>query len=167
MANPVTTLTTNRFNWGEELKSAANDISISASAQGGGNSQGPVAIGNHPAFLQEVKHGTFKSGSYGLTFTYVIESGEAKNRKIREYLVLSKADGTTVKFSGQRLKRRLMGFGLPLEKINAFKGPRNEHDLGDFRLVVNAPVTIVVKDDGEYEGRPSRKVAAVYQRTLE
>lgn len=162
----VSTLSKPKYNWGEELKVQVGDLSNGSATAMSDAPKAPIPAGTHPGFLQEVKHGTFKSGSYGMTFTYVIESGVAKNRKIREYLVLSRADGTSIPFSGSRLKRRLMGFGLALEKINAFRGPRNEHDLGDFALALGAPVTIIVADDGEYEGRPSRKVKAVYQRVL-
>jgi hypothetical protein len=103
----------------------------------------------------------------GVTVTYVIESGSVKNRKINDIIVLAKQDKSPTQFGGQTLKRRLMAFGLPIEKINAFKAPRNEHDLGDFALTLGAAVTIVVKEDGEYNGRPSRKVAGVYAREVQ
>jgi|SRR5271165_485431 len=164
----VTALNTSKYNWGEELKVDINDAKTVAAAEAGsaGTPRGPIAPGTYSAFLQEVKHGTFKTGSYGMTFTFVIEGGENKNRKIREYLVLTKADGTAVQYANTRLKRRLLDFGLPLEKINAFKGPRNEHDLGDFRLTLGAPVTVIVADAGMYNGVPSRKVKAVYKRAI-
>jgi Protein of unknown function (DUF669) len=157
-----------KYNWGEALKA-----DVSAMVQNGGNNSGgertpakPIAPGRYAAFIQAIKHGTFKTGSYGLTTTYVIEGGDFKNRKINDNLVLQKADGTAVKGADARLKRFLMAGGLSSEKINAFKGPRTEHELGDFKLLIQEPVTIVVKDDGEYEGRPSRKVAGVYVRTV-
>jgi hypothetical protein len=162
----ATPLNTNKYDWGNELKVEIGDLSGAGAPSSTGASKGPIPPGRYAGFLQEVRNGTFKSGSYGITFTYVIEGGPQKNRKIREHVVLTRADGSVINFSGARIKRRLMGFGMPLEKINAFRGPRNEHDLGDFRLVLGAPVTIVVEEDGEYNGMPSRKVKAVYQRTL-
>lgn len=163
----ATPLNTNKYDWGNELKVEVGDLSGVQSSGGAGASKGPITPGRYAAFLQEVKNGTFKSGSYGITFTYIIDTtGPMKNRKIREHIVLKRADGSVVEFGGARIKRRLMGFNMPLEKINAFRGPRNEHDLGDFALVLGAPVTIVVAEDGEYNGAPSRKVKAVYQRTL-
>lgn len=162
-----TTLTTSKYNWAEQLKVEVGDLSqTKTTATGERAPLKPIAAGRYPGFLQEVKHGSFKTGSYGMSFTYVLEGGEFNNRKIKETIVLTKANGEAVNFSGARLKRRLMSLGLPIEKINAFKGPRNEHDLGDFRLVIGAPVTVIVKEDGEYDGRPSRKVAAVYSREL-
>jgi len=170
-------INTNKFNWGEALKVEVGDLSgpgTAANGSGkGGAGKGPMPTGTFAAFVKEVKHGTFKKGSYGITLTYVIESGAAKNRTINEYIVLTKADGTNLEFSAKKLKQRLMNLGLPIEKINAFKGPRNEHDLGDFRLVIGAPVTVTIaidKDkDGnprEYEGRVQRRVAAVYSREV-
>lgn len=170
-------LNTSRYNWGEQLKVEVGDLSNINSATGDKRPSTPIPEGRFAAFLQGVKIGTFKSGSYGATLTYVIESGAAKNRKINEYLVLSKADGSVVAGSGGRLKQKLMAYGLPIEKINAFKGPRNEHDLGDFKFVLGAPVTIVVKDDkdkatgkariNELSGQPYRRVAGVYGRVIE
>lgn len=163
----VAQLNTTPYNWGEALKADVNDVTLVTNNSNTGNAKGPITPGKYAAFLQEVKHGTFKKGSYGLTFTYVIESGASKNRKIREYLVLKKADGTAMTFGAERMKKRLLNFGMPLEKINAFKGPRNEHDLGDFKLVLGAAVTIDVAADADYEGKPSRKVKAVYPRAIE
>jgi hypothetical protein len=163
----ATPLNTNKYDWGNELKVEIGDLSkVGGQGSTGTGTKGPITPGRYAAFLQEVKNGTFKSGSYGVTFTYIIDNGPMKNRKIREHIVLKRADGSVVEFGGARIKRRLMGFNMPLEKINAFRGPRNEHDLGDFALVLGAPVTIVVAEDGEYNGAPSRKVKAVYQRTL-
>ncbi len=168
-------LNTSSYNWGEQLKVDIGDLqSNSGSSRSGGNS-GPIPVGRHPGFLQEVKHGTFKTGSYGITFTYVIESGIAKNKKIRETLVLQKADKTAVPFAANRLKRRLMSLGMQVEKINSFKGPRNEHDLGDFKLVLGAPVTLIVAEDKDKTGavrtNPTtgvsyRTVKAVYEREV-
>lgn len=164
----MSNLTTSKYNWAEQLKVDVGDLTQSGSntAIGDKTPRAPIAPGRYAGFLQEVKHGTFKTGSYGMSFTYVLEGGEFNNRKIKETLVLTKASGDAVPYSGARLKRRLMSLGLPIEKINAFKGPRNEHDLGDFRLVIGAPVTVIVADDGEYNGRPSRKVKAVYSREV-
>lgn len=161
-------MNTNKYDWGAALKVEVGDLAPREGDNNNGEKKAlaPIAAGRYPAFVQEIKHGTFKTGSYGITSTFVIESGEAKNRKLRDYIVLTKADGTATKFGSATLKRRLMSYGLPVEKINAFKGPRSEHDLGDFRLAVGAPVTIIVKEDGEYMGRPSRKVAAVYPREV-
>lgn len=167
-------LNTSKYNWGEQLKVDIGDITPKASANRAAS--GPIPVGRHEGFLQEVKHGSFKTGSYGVTFTYVFESGAAKNRKIRETIVLQKADGTEVKYASSRLKRRLMSLGLPIEKINAFKGPRNEHDLGDFKLVLGAPVTVVVEEDKDYKtgalrmnpatGQSYRAVKGVYSREV-
>lgn len=157
----------NKYNWGEALKVELENLPTESSNTGGEKKAlPPIEPGRYAAFVQEVKHGTFKTGSYGVTFKYVIEGGPFKNRKVTDNLVLTKSDGTAVKYADSRLKRALMAFGLPLEKINAFKGPRNEHDLGDFRLAIGAPVTIIVKDDGDYNGRPSRKVVGTYIRTV-
>lgn len=153
----------NKYNWGEALKADVSSM-VKTGNEGGGPE--PIAPGRYSAFIQAIKHGTFKTGAYGLTTTFVIEGGEFKNRKINENLVLTKADGSAVKGANSRLKRFLMAGGLSLEKINAFKGPRTEHELGDFKLLIQEPVTIVVKDDGEYNGRPSRKVSGVYGRTV-
>jgi hypothetical protein len=173
-------LNTNKYNWGEQLKVEVGDLTSRGGASSYGGSKapsGPIPVGRHAAFLQEVKHGSFKTGSYGVTFTYVFESGEAKNRKIRETIVLSKADGTPVKFANSRLKRRLMSLGMAIEKINAFKGPRNEHDLGDFKLVLGAPVTLIISEDkdsrtGEIRTNPTtgiayRVVKAAYAREVQ
>jgi hypothetical protein len=170
-------LNTSRYNWGEQLKVEVGDLTNINTSTGARKPSSPIPEGRYAAFLQEVKIGTFKSGSYGVTLTYVIESGDAKNRKINEYLVLSKADGTPVVGSGGRLKQKLMAYGLPIEKINAFKGPRNEHDLGDFKFVLGAPVTIVVTDDKDkttgkarvnnLTGQPYRRVAFVDGRVIE
>jgi hypothetical protein len=158
---------TSPVNWGEMLKVEVGDLTPKAGSGTTGRTPAPIIpAGRHAAFLQEVKHGAFKTGSYGMSFTYVIDTGTAKNSKIKETVVLAKANKDPVQFVAERLKRRLMAFGLTVEKINAFKGPRNEHDLGDFKLVLGAPVTIIVKEDGEYNGRPSRKVAAVYSREV-
>lgn len=167
--------TASTYNWGEELKVEVGDLtsraaSNSAAGKGAKKSFAPLPTGRHAAFVQTVQHGTFKSGSYGLTITYVIEGGEAKNRKIKEYLVLTKSDGTKMDKGGARLKQRLMAFGVPVEKINAFKPPRNEHDLGDLKFAISAPVTIIVAEDSKSiapDGIPYRRVAGVYLRNLE
>lgn len=171
-------LNTSKYNWGEQLKVDIGDLTPKAGGMGGagGKPSTPIPTGRHSAFLQEVKHGSFKTGSYGVVFTYVFEGGEAKNRKIRETIVLTKANGEAVKFANNRLKRRLMSLGLPIEKINAFKGPRNEHDLGDFKLVLGAPVTVIVAEDKDFKtgalrtnpntGIAYRTVKAVYSREI-
>ena|ERR1700692_2153298 len=158
-----------KFNWGEALKvDVSSSMQNNTSGSGGGNGAPakPLLPGRYAAYIQAIKHGTFKTGAYGITTTYVIEGGEFKNRKITENLVLTKGDGTPVKGADARLKRFLMAGGLSLEEIYAFKAPRNEHDLGSLAKVVSKPVTIIVKDDGEYNGRPSRKVAGVYDRKI-
>lgn len=169
-------LNTSKYNWGEQLKVDVADVAPKGSFGGGNRApMGPIPIGRHSGFLQEVKHGTFKTGSYGVTFTYVFDEGEAKNKKIRETIVLQKADGTDVKYANSRLKRRLMSLGLAIEKINAFKGPRNEHDLGDFKLVIGAPVAVIVAEDKDRDGQlrknpetgiTYRTVKAVYSREV-
>ena len=156
------------YNWGDALKVEVGDLTPKSGSTSGANRAplAPLPAGRYAAFVKEIKHGTFKKGSYGLTVTYVIEEGAAKNRQIREYIVLTKADGTATPFGNRTMKRRLMSYGLSVEKINSFKAPRNEHDLGDFKLALSAPVTIIVAEDGEYEGKPSRKVKAVYGRAI-
>jgi|SRR5271165_4564108 len=158
-------INTTKFNYAEELKVEVGDLS-SAQASNGSAPSTPLPVGRFPAFLQGIQQETYKSGSSGITATYVLDGGIAKNRKIKERLVLTRADGSTVEYAGQRLKRRLLSWGMPLEKIQAFKGPRNEHDMGDFKLVLGAPVTVTIKDEGEYQGRPSRGVGAVFSREV-
>lgn len=159
-------MNTNKFNWGEALKIDAADVATNIANQTGRAPLKPITPGRYAAFLQAVKTTVFKTGSFGVTFTYIIEGTDFKNRKISDNLVLVKADGTPVTGANGRLKRNLMAYGLPLEKIESFKGPQNEHQLGDFALVLGQPVTIEVKDDGEYQGRPSRKVNGVYLRKV-
>lgn len=171
-------LNTSQYNWGEQLKGAVKELpSKPGGSFGGGNKppSGPIPVGKHAGFVESIKHGTFKTGSYGITFTYVFEEGAVKNRNIREIIVLRKADGTDVKYAASRLTQRLMNLGLALEKINAFKAPRNEHDLGDFALVLGAPVTVSVAEDKDKDGTirtnpttgaPYRRVQAVYSREV-
>src|SRR5271166_3520858 len=163
--NGAAALNTSGYNWGEALKVDIGDLKNVSTAAGGTRPPlKPVAPGRYAAFLQEAKPTTYKTGAFGIKTTYVIEEGEFKNRKITDNIILTKKDGSKTPYGANTLKKRLMAFGLPMEKILAFKGPRNEHDLGDFRLVLSAAVTIIVKADGEYNGRPSVKVAGVYIR---
>lgn len=164
----VTSLNTTKYDWGNALKVEVGDLTKATGGNAGNSkaSTGPLPIGRYAAFLQEVKHGTFKTGSYGLTFKFVIEGGASKNRKISECVVLTNASGNPTPFGAERMKRRLMNFGMPIEKINAFKGPRNEHDLGDFKLVLGAPVTLVIKEDKPYNGKAATRISAVYPREI-
>lgn len=162
-------MNTIKYDFGNQLKTAVAEVQANPQANNGMGDRkplAPLAEGKYSAFVESITHGSFKTGSYGITITYVIESGPAKNRKIRDRIVLSKADGSATQFGANTLQRFLMAAGLPLEKLLAFKSPRNEHDLGDFRLAISAPVTISVKADGEYNGKPSRKVNGVFQRTV-
>lgn len=146
------------YDWAGMLKSEVASTTVEASKP-----KGPITSGKHNARIAAIKFLTFKTGSYGIQLTYALESEGFVGRTINENLVLVKADGTKAQYGDLNVKRRLMAVLTP-DQLKKFKQPKSEQDLGDFRLLFNAPVTVNIKDDGEYEGRPSRKVSAVYAR---
>lgn len=146
------------YDWGNVLKAQVQATTVTSS---NGKPKGPVPTGRYNARISAITHGTFKKGSYGVKITYAITDSKAAGRTLNEYIVLTKADGTAAQFGPEKLKRRLMTV-LSSEQINNFKSPADAHDLGDFKLLFNEPVVIVVKEDAPFEGRPSRKIGGVY-----
>jgi hypothetical protein len=62
-------MNTSPFNWGQALKVEVGDLTN----QGNGGATGatkapasPIPAGRYAAFVQQIKHGTFKTGSYGV-----------------------------------------------------------------------------------------------------
>ena len=149
---------TKAFDWAGMLKTDVNNSSVE-----GGTPKGALPIGKHPARISAIKLTTFKKGSYGVQLTYALEGQGVVGRTINEYIVLVTAEGKKTPYGDLNIKRRLMAV-LTADQLAVFKQPKNDQDLGDFRLLFNAPVTVNIKDDGVYEGRPSRKVGAVYSR---
>lgn len=146
------------YNWSDLLKADVKGTSVEGNAP-----RGAIPPGKHAARISAIKLTTFKSGSYGAQLTYALEGQGVVGRTINEYIVLVDKDGNKTTYGDLNIKRRLMAVLTPAQ-LAAFKQPKNDQDLGDFRLLFNAPVTVAVKDDGTYEGRPARKVGAVYAR---
>ena len=150
------------YDWGAALKSDVSAVQV----EGGKPSRGPIPVGRHPARISDVKLETFKKGSYGLRLEYTLEGTGVVGRTINEYIVLRKADGTATEYGGNNIKRRLL-VALSPEQMTKFKQPKNDQDIGDFRLLFGAPVLVNIADDGMYNERPARKVKGVYQRADE
>jgi hypothetical protein len=151
----------------ERLKQAAAEVTLNAKGSGEKKPLAPLAEGRYAAFVEKVESTTFKTGSKGYTITYCIEQGPAKNRKIRDRIIITDKAGNETKYGYNNLSRFLKAAAVSADVMGNFKFPKNEHDLGDFRHALSAPVTIQVKADGEWEGRPNRKVAGVYERSAE
>lgn len=149
------------YDWAGLLKADVNETSIESSKP-----RGAIPIGKHSARISAIKFTTFKKGSYGVQLTYALEGEGVVGRTINEYIVLTTKEGEKTQYGDLNLKRRLMAV-LTADQLAKFKAPKNEQDLGDFRLLFNAPVTVNVADGGEYEGRPTRKVKGVYSRNEE
>lgn len=160
-------LNTNRYNWGEQLKSSITEAAASPKNFGGGarKTGGSPPLGRHEGFLQAVKPEVYGTGSYGVTFTFVFENDEAKGTTIRDRIILQKKDGSNVNYANVRLFRRLRELGMAEEKIAAFVGPRGEHDIGDLRLVIGAPVSVIVAEDKNKDGslRKNTETGNVYK----
>lgn len=148
------------YDWAGALKSEVAQTAVEGRDSA---PRKPLNPGKYAARIASIKFKTFSTGSYGVTIGYALESEGNVGRVINENLVLTDASGNKTKYGDLNIKRRLMATLTP-EQLAKFKGPKNDQDLGDFRLMFNAPVTVDIKDDGVYEGRPSRKVAAVYSR---
>lgn len=152
---------TKAYDWAALLKA-----DVGEQAGGGETSRSPIPVGKHSARISAIKFQTFKKGSYGVQLTYGFEGGAISGRTINEYIVLVTKEGVKTDYGDLNLKRRLMAV-LTAAQLKNFKQPKSEQDLGDFRLLFNAPVTLNIKEADAWEGRPQRKVAGVYSRSDE
>lgn len=146
------------FDWAGMLKADVKGASVGADKP-----RWPIPHGKHAARIAAIKLTTFSTGSYGLQITYALEGAGVVGRTINEYIVLTTSSGSKTEYGDNNLKRRLMAV-LSADQLANFKQPKNDQDLGDFRLLFNAPVTVDVKDGGVYKDRPTVKVGGVYER---
>lgn len=122
----------------------------------------PVPEGKYEAYPSEATAKVYGTGAAGIAVTFTITSKELRGRKLRENFILVNKQGEQSKVGVSRFVRLLQAVGMGAPEINTFKIPSSEHDAGDLNLLINKDVQIQVKADGEYDGKPRRKVAAVY-----
>lgn len=152
---------TKGYDWASLLKADVNETNVGESTP-----RTPIPVGKHAARISAIKFTTFKKGSYGVQLTYSLEGSGVVGRTINEYIVLVTKEGAKTPYGDLNLKRRLMAV-LSADQLAKFKQPKSEQDLGDFRLLFNAPVTVSIKEGEMYEGRIQRKVGAVFSRNEE
>ena len=122
----------------------------------------PIPDGNYTAFVSNIVAKTFESKAKGLEVTYVItDEGDSKNREIRDYLVITLADGSYNKSGGAKVKKLMMECGLSTEAILKFKFPEfDSKAFGDFKKLLEQSVVIEVKAQVQKKGKNVGKTYA-------
>lgn len=120
--------------------------------------------GRHEARIESAEPVIYKSGSFGITITFNVESKGNEGRKVYDRIVIRKADGTELSFAQERLNKRLAAAGFSDNEIADFTWPTDTDSFGDLPELVGAPVTLVLEATREYLGKPQTDVRAVYSR---
>jgi hypothetical protein len=122
----------------------------------------PIADGEYSAIVTNVVAKTFKSGAKGLEVTYSItDEGQYKGREVRDYFVIVKADGDLNKQGAAVTKKLLLEAGLTTKQITSFKFPEYDSKaFGDFKLILDQPLTIEVKGQLQKKGPQAGKTFA-------
>lgn len=119
----------------------------------------PIADGNYAAFVSNVVAKTFESKSKGLEVTYVItEPGEAKNREIKDYIVIVKSDSSINKQGPATTKKLMLECGLTPDQVLKFKFPEfDSKAFGDFKKLLEQPLTLEIKLQLQKKGKNAGK----------
>jgi hypothetical protein len=153
------------YDWGNVIKAELDSVDAD------GNPKKAVAEGSYNATVSGVKVGKSKGGAFGVTLSFTIDGGAENGRTVKEGIYLTKKDGNPVPFGPSKLKRRLLNCGLTAEQITGFKFPKKETEMGDFKHILDAQVTITVKHDtikdGDAAGLIIARVGQVAKRSTE
>lgn len=122
----------------------------------------PVPEGKYDAYPSKAIPKVYGTGAAGIQVTFDITTKELRGRRLTENFILVNKVGEQSKVGLSRFVRLLQAAGLTKTQIENFKVPSSEHDMGDLAVIINKDLQIQVKADGEYQGKPRRKVAATY-----
>lgn len=159
MSNNTNTATNPFSGFSGGLKATLENVSSKYAPKA---EQAPIPEGKYDAYVSEVTPKVYGTGAAGMRVTFAITTKELRGRKLTENFILVNKDGAQSPIGVSRFVKLLQSTGLSLPEINMFKMPTTEHDMGDLGTILNKDIQIQVKADGEYNGKPRRKVSAMY-----
>lgn len=113
----------------------------------------PIPDGDYPVFVSSIEAKVFTTGSKGLAVTYVIESGDQKDRDLRESIILVLKDGSPNKMAAATIKKLMLECGLTLDEIRNFRYPDfGTKGFGDFAKLLGKTLTVNSKVEMQKDG---------------
>jgi len=106
-----------------------------------------LEAGWYSAVINSVSGVFYKTGSFGIKFTYSITEGHFKNRKVFDNIVLRNAEGKTNEGGHTIFTKRLDAAGLTSSQIASFAIPKNGKEDGDLGLLKGQPVRLRIEQD--------------------
>jgi hypothetical protein len=104
-----------------------------------------ILMGEFKAVVEKVAAKTYKTGAFGFEFVFAITDKDAKGRKIYENIVMSDKNGEALKFSDERLVRRLYNLGVDDTALQTFDIPNNSDEKGSLPTLHGAQVILTLE----------------------
>lgn len=118
--------------------------------------------GEFLAIVETIKTKTYSTGSFGYEIAYKLTDEDVKGRRVWENIIISKADGSPVGFSAEKLMKRLLAFGINNKALATFNLPETTDAASDLDTLQGSKVKLKLEREVRQNGQPGTKVKSVY-----